>query len=115
MEQLAVDLHYSPCSLRSPGCRPSKPLLASAERPLGPLQARSDTVEARRGGVVQEPDSGENACSDETESTHAHHLSSSSSKVSEEVEVVGRKHAVVDDVGIVEGETVARTVRGWGR
>jgi hypothetical protein len=35
--------------------------------------------------------------------------------VSEEVEVVGRKHAVVDDVGTEEGETVARTVRGWGR
>ena len=32
--------------------------------------------------------------------------------MSEEVEVVGRKHAVVDDVGTVEGETVARTVRG---
>jgi hypothetical protein len=54
VEQLAVDLHYSPCSLRSPGCRPSKPLLASAERLLGPLQARSDTVEApaRRRGTA---------------------------------------------------------------
>jgi hypothetical protein len=52
VEQLVVDLRYSPCSLRSPGWRPSKPLLASAERPLGSLQARSDTVEAsarRRG------------------------------------------------------------------
>jgi hypothetical protein len=53
--------------------------------------------------VVQQPDSGENACSDDTESTHSHHLSSSSSKVSEEVEVVGRKHVVVDDVGTEEG------------
>jgi hypothetical protein len=114
VEQLVVDLHYSPCSLRSPGCRPSKPLLASAEHPLGPLQARSDTVEARRGGVVQEPDSGENTCSDETESTHAHHLSSSSSKVSEEVEVVGRKHAVVDDVGTEEGGVGCTNCAGVG-
>jgi hypothetical protein len=114
VEQLVVDLHYSPCSLRSPGCRPSKPLLASAEHPLGPLQARSDTVEARRGGVVQEPDSGENTCSDETESTHAHHLSSSSSKVSEEVEVVGRTHAVVDDVGTEEGGVGCTNCAGVG-
>ena len=67
------------------------------------------------GVAVEQPDSGVHACSDDIEFPNAHHLSSSSSKVSEEVEVVGRKHAVVDDVGTVEGETVARTVRGWGR
>jgi hypothetical protein len=64
--------------------------------------------------VVQQPDSGENACSDETESTHAHHLSSSSSKVSEEVEVVGRKHAVVDDVGTEEGGVGCTNCAGVG-
>jgi hypothetical protein len=64
--------------------------------------------------VVQQPNSGENACSDETESTHAHHLSSSSSKVSEEVEVVGRKHAVVDDVGTEEGGVGCTNCAGVG-